>query len=385
MEEWIPVYATVIGPKLRRCGNILGCSDGEVLGILNFLWMWGRYNTEESGLILYADKTDIANCILMQNRGSMLDPNDVVDALIECGWIDEVGNELYIHDWDVWQSAWIKLKKTRERDAMRKRDARKREKENAARIQSEGEKKDAPVENPPDAPADSPPGEQLEMGQLPKLPEKAAEPKPPAYSEEFEKWWKAYPRRLDKGNVDNRNDYTRSTLKERIDKWVEALPRTSEEAAVILPFEVDLSCTDRSKSYGTITVKAAPLTLWQYGQFKELIPLNDDDWYWLVTPWTCRWLRSPRTTNYANSVWLVYSDGGYYYGNALYSSGIRPALLLNSDLLVSLDDEVEDDSCDECDTCTCGKTLDLSGVCTKDLISEIYRRLSTEEGEDDDA
>ncbi len=205
MEEWIPVYATVIGPKLRRCGNILGCSDGEVLGILNFLWMWGRYNTEESGLILYADKTDIANCILMQNRGSVLDPNDVVDALIECGWIDEVGNELYIHDWDVWQSAWIKLKKTRERDAMRKRDARKREKEAAARRQSADESQDTPVEsptgNPPDAPADSPPGEQLEMGQLPKLPEKAAEPKPPAYSEEFEKWWKAYPRRLDKGNA----------------------------------------------------------------------------------------------------------------------------------------------------------------------------------------
>ena len=99
----------------------------------------------------------------------------------------------------------------------------------------------------------------------------------------------------DKDDAENRNDYTRSTLKERIDKWVEALPRTSEEAAAILPFEVDLSCTDRSKSYGTITVKAAPLTLWQYGQFKELIPLNEDDWYWLVTPWACRWLRSPYT------------------------------------------------------------------------------------------
>ena len=61
----------------------------------------------------------------------------------------------------------------------------------------------------------------------------------------------------DKDDAENRNDYTRSTLKERIDKWVEALPRTSEEAAAILPFEVDLSCTDRSKSYGTITVKAA--------------------------------------------------------------------------------------------------------------------------------
>lgn len=97
----------------------------------------------------------------------------------------------------------------------------------------------------------------------------------------------------DKDDAENRNDYTRSTLKERIDKWVEALPRTSEEAAAILPFEVDLSCTDRSNSYGTITVKAAPLTLWQYGQFKELIPLNEDDWYWLVTPWACRWLRPP--------------------------------------------------------------------------------------------
>ena len=188
----------------------------------------------------------------------------------------------------------------------------------------------------------------------------------------------------DKDDAENRNDYTRSTLKERIDKWVEALPRTSEEAAAILPFEVDLSCTDRSKSYGTITVKAAPLTLWQYGQFKELIPLNEDDWHWLVTPWACRWLRSPYT-RYTNLVWRVNTDGYCGDGSASYSRGIRPALLLNSDLLVSLDDEVEEESCDEGDTCTCGKTVDLSGVCTKDLMAEIYRRLSTEEGENDDA
>lgn len=188
----------------------------------------------------------------------------------------------------------------------------------------------------------------------------------------------------DKDNAENRNDYTCSTLKERIDKWVEALPRTSAEAAAILPFEVDLSCTDRSKSYGTITVKAAPLTLWQYGQFKELIPLNEDDWYWLVTPWACRWLRSPYTGD-TDGVWYVDTDGVCSYDYASGSYGIRPALLLNSDLLVSLDDEVEKEPCDEGDTCTCGKTVDLSGVCTKDLMAEIYRRLSTEEGEDDDA
>ena len=177
----------------------------------------------------------------------------------------------------------------------------------------------------------------------------------------------------DKDDAENRNDYTRSTLKERIDKWVEALPRTSEEAAAILPFEVDLSCTDRSKSYGTITVKAAPLTLWQYGQFKELIPLNEDDWYWLVTPWACRWLRSPLTDN-ASRVWCVYANGsdGSYVASS--SSGVRPALLLNSDLLVSSDDEVEDDCCGECDCCG-GKGLpSLDGISTATLLEEIQRR-----------
>ena len=177
----------------------------------------------------------------------------------------------------------------------------------------------------------------------------------------------------DKDDAENRNDYTHSTLKERIDKWVEALPRTSEEAAAILPFEVDLSCTDRSKSYGTITAKAAPLTLWQYGRFKELIPLNEDDWYWLVTPWACRWLRSP-LANYSSYVWGVYTDGVYDDGSASYSFGIRPALLLNSDLLVSLDDEVEDDCCGECDCCG-GKGLpSLDGISTATLLEEIQRR-----------
>lgn len=177
----------------------------------------------------------------------------------------------------------------------------------------------------------------------------------------------------DKDDAENRNDYTRSTLKERIDKWVEALPRTSEEAAAILPFEVDLSCTDRSNSYGTITVKAAPLTLWQYGQFKELIPLNEDDWYWLVTPWACRWLRSPVTSR-TSGMWYVSANGNYddYYASS--PRGIRPALLLNSDLLASLDDEVEEDCCGECDCCGGNGLPSLDGISTATLLEEIQRR-----------
>lgn len=186
-------------------------------------------------------------------------------------------------------------------------------------------------------------------------------------------------------DAEDRNNYNLSTLKKRIDEWVGNLPRNSREAAAIQEFEVDLNCTDRSGGYGTTTVRAAPLTLWQYGKFKEVIPLNEDNYFWLVTPLACRWLRSPYTS-VTGYVWLVRSGGDYndrYYASS--SNGIRPALLLNSDLLVSLDDEVEKESCDECDTCARGKAVDLSGVCTKDLMAEIIRRLSTEEGEDDDA
>lgn len=81
----------------------------------------------------------------------------------------------------------------------------------------------------------------------------------------------------------------------------------------------------------------------------------------------------PRTCN-ASSVWYVYSNGDYDDDYASYSYGIRPALLLNSDLLVSLDDEVEDDCCGECDCCG-GKGLpSLDGISTATLLEEIQRR-----------
>ena len=73
-------------------------------------------------------------------------------------------------------------------------------------------------------------------------------------------------------------------------------------------------------------------------------------------------------------MWYVYSNGGCSNSSASYSNGIRPALLLNSDLLVSSDDEVEDDGCGECDCCG-GKGLpSLDGISTATLLEEIQRR-----------
>lgn len=51
------------------------------------------------------------------------------------------------------------------------------------------------------------------------------------------------------------------------------------------------------------------------------------------------WLRSPYT-NYTSYVWDVRSSGNYSNDNASYSSGIRPALVLPSTLLVSDDGTV---------------------------------------------
>lgn len=176
-------------------------------------------------------------------------------------------------------------------------------------------------------------------------------------------------------NEEDRNNYATSDLRKRIDEWVGNLPRNSEEAAAIHEFDVDLNCTDRSGGYGTLTgVRAAPLTLWQYGQFKELIPLNEDDYWWLATPWACRWLRSP-VTDYANGVWFVGADGNYYDGDASDSYGIRPALTLSSELLVAYDGE--DDAEEE----SCGDAIDLSGVSTKELVTELQRRLAGEREE----
>ena len=177
----------------------------------------------------------------------------------------------------------------------------------------------------------------------------------------------------DDTDAEDCNNYNLSTLKKRIDEWVGNLSRNSREAAAIQEFEVDLNCTDRSGGYGTTTVRAAPLTLWQYGKFKEVIPLNENEHFWLVTPWECRWLRSPYTGSTGN-VWHVYTNGNCSHNYASNSYGIRPALLLNSDLLVSLDDEVEDDCCGECDCCG-GKGLpSLDGISTATLLEEIQRR-----------
>ena len=108
---------------------------------------------------------------------------------------------------------------------------------------------------------------------------------------------------------------------------------------------IDLKATDGSREYGTFGMRVGLLTLEQYGKYQDIIPLADD-WWCLATPWRTPnpgGLRSP-VTNYTNFVWSVYSSGvcGGYGAASTY--GIRPALYFTSDLLVSIEDEGEEDT-----------------------------------------
>lgn len=119
-------------PKLRKFMRSSGLSRNEAAGTLFSVWAWGVDNAERNGMILEADRRDIADVI---SAGSGLSdgvkPSKVVDSMVESGWIDELDGHLYLHDWDEWQEMYYRFIDKREKDTARKRRAREAEKEAA--------------------------------------------------------------------------------------------------------------------------------------------------------------------------------------------------------------------------------------------------------------
>lgn len=127
---WISVHDHIEGKKLRELAKEIGCSRKEALGILISLWLWGINNADKTGELKCADKYDVAEAI-SSGLSQGISPLNVVDAMITTSWLDEVDGLLFLHDWDVWQEQWYKFLSQREYDAKRKREARKRQKEEA--------------------------------------------------------------------------------------------------------------------------------------------------------------------------------------------------------------------------------------------------------------
>lgn len=144
------------------------------------------------------------------------------------------------------------------------------------------------------------------------------------------------------------NNYANSTLRNVVENWLEDLDIDTD---LVMEREIDLTTLDGYKGYGKLKVKAAPLTMDEARKYAELIP-DPDDWSWLATGWGAP---EHRGSQYAL---FVYSNGYWSRNNCSNSYGIRPALMLSSALLTSVEIKT-----------------DLSDVSTDDLMAELKRRI----------
>lgn len=144
------------------------------------------------------------------------------------------------------------------------------------------------------------------------------------------------------------NNYANSTLRNVVENWLEDLDLDTD---LVMEREIDLTTLDGYKGYGKLKVKAAPLTMDEARKYAELIP-DPDDWSWLATGWGAPEHHGSQYALY------VLSNGGWSRSSCSNSVGIRPALMLSSALLTSVEIKT-----------------DLSDVSTDDLMAELKRRI----------
>ena len=101
-------------PKTKKLARLLGVSLPAAVGHLHYLWWWALDFAQDGVLDKY-DAEDIADA--MQWDG---DADQLVEALLSSGYIDETDDGLVIHDWGEYAG---KLLERRAKDRARKRAA----------------------------------------------------------------------------------------------------------------------------------------------------------------------------------------------------------------------------------------------------------------------
>lgn len=138
-------------------------------------------------------------------------------------------------------------------------------------------------------------------------------------------------RAFDEGNC---NNFAVASSKEYLNgAYLDNLLEDVNGPNAFLTTELDLTTDDGLKDYGTCTVTIFLLTVDQYRRNRDVIP-NADDWWWLSTAF------STKSNGYKSLARLVCADGALG-GNYAYfgHGGLRPACYLDSDLLISVEDD----------------------------------------------
>ena len=133
------------------------------------------------------------------------------------------------------------------------------------------------------------------------------------------------------------NDLRSASIGRDLEAYLNTLKENGAKISDILTMTIDLKATDGTREYGFYETRIGLLTLEQYGKYQHIIPDADGPW-WLATPW-----RTPgEKCGSSDHAWVVHSNGGASNG---YCSGtgyyLRPALILSSNLSISIEDEDE--------------------------------------------
>lgn len=131
---------------------------------------------------------------------------------------------------------------------------------------------------------------------------------------------------------DGNNDWKGASLRKRLNGpfLEELIEKCPELADAIVPTYRDLTADDGLKDYGSCLDKVTMLTADEYRATRDLHPAPEH-WRWLITP---DGTPASSGTSYVRCV----SSGGSLGSDSAYygSGGVRPALTLKSDLLVSV-------------------------------------------------
>lgn len=193
---WISIHEHVTGPKLRLLAKQAGCTQNEALGMMVRLWLWSIKNIGQDGLLKSMERYDLAEIINI-GLGKTYDPEKIVDAMIDTGWIDEVDGQLFIHGWSDWQRYYYSYAERNKKETERIRKARAKKKETkSAEPEEENQIADtgkmvSGAET--DATADPAAAKQKTS--------KTASKKEFAYTDGFEAFWKVYPRKKEKADT----------------------------------------------------------------------------------------------------------------------------------------------------------------------------------------
>ena len=164
----------------------------------------------------------------------------------------------------------------------------------------------------------------------------------------------------------NPNDFRFSTLKDDLNTDFLAAVAAGGVIPVdrILDAAWDLTASDGVNRYGYVTCKVAMLPEALVRRYYDAGLLEIDDWEWTITPYAGN----------ASDARLVSTDGGLGSYSVWGGSGVRPALFVDSEICLSLEQDEVDLS---------NQAL-LGEFTSKELVTEVLRRIAAGEKDPDE-